>query len=153
MINRANIEGWDCRSTSRTRQRVLCSLIHELTKLCLITTQTGIEKYWETHEYNHYEEPFEKEWVELHFQYVRELLSKFSKTMTMEILPSPEQIPVNFEIIDREFVLFEKDGKADKEGGIALHDKELAEKLLTYVFPVQNTLFTPLQCISDYEII
>jgi transcriptional regulator with XRE-family HTH domain len=126
------IEAWDRRSTLRTRQRVLYSIIHEIDKLCLITTQTGIENYWKTHDYGR--KPFKEEWIEAHFQYVKQLLSKSSDTITMAILPSPEQLPVNFEIVDREFVLFEKDRKTtDKEGGIALHDKELAEKLGAYV--------------------
>jgi hypothetical protein len=76
---------------------------------------------------------FNREWIAQHVQYLHDLLLKFPDKITLEIIPQQDQFPVNFEVINGEYVFFQKAEKAEKQGGVVLHDQELAEKLIAYI--------------------
>lgn len=124
-----DIGPWNPRSSIRTRQRVLYSILREIDNLHLVSTQIGVEQYWKTNLYRGHQ--FEERWTKQHFQHIHDLLLESPKKITMEIIPLVEPIRINVEIVDREMVFIVK-SKGD-EGGLVLQDKELAEALLSYV--------------------
>ncbi len=122
---------WEPTSSIRTRQSLIYAIFKRVDLFRLISTQTSLETYWETALYG--EREFTREWVQEHFQYVHDLLVDTSNPITMDILPAPVTIKVNFEVINRCIVFFEQIGATEEEGGIMLQDQELAEALLAYV--------------------
>ncbi len=124
---------WDVRSLTRTRQRLLYSILREIRRFRLIITQRGLEEYWDTNFFSGQRTKFERAWTEEHFAYLHQLLLKMPDVISMEILPLPVEFPVNFEIVDRKILFFEKFRKGDDEGGIVLKDEALAQNLLQYV--------------------
>lgn len=126
-----NVGPWDARSSVRTRQLVFHTLVRDIKHVHLVISQKRIEKYWESGRYEMYK--FTREWVAQHIQYLHDLLLKFPDKITLELIPQQDQFPVNFEVINGEYVFFQKAETADEQGGIILHDRELAEKLMTYI--------------------
>jgi hypothetical protein len=49
-----------------------------------------------------------------------------------EILPQPEQVSVNFQVIDKEFIFVQNADAFDQKGGIAIQDRELVQELIAY---------------------
>ncbi len=126
-----DIGPWSPRSAVRTRQILFQALLRNVNSIRLIILQKSSETYWETGQYETYE--FERKWVTQHVQYLHDLLLKFPDKIMVEIIPHQEQFPVNFEVINGEWVLLHKAETAGEQGGIVLHDQELAEKLMTYI--------------------
>lgn len=126
-----DIGPWSSRSAVRTRQILFQALLRNVNSIRLITLQKSSETYWETGQYEMYE--FERTWVTQHVQYLHDLLLKFPDKILGEIIPYQEQFPVNFEIINREWVFLYKAETTDEQGGIVLHEQELAGKLMTYI--------------------
>lgn len=125
-----HIGHWESKSFIRTRQALLDRILKNVKHFKIISNQASLEAYWNTHQYAGV--VLKGSWTEQHFQRVHELLLEFPQSFIMEIIPTPEKFMVDFEIIDQEFVLMERDDVSD-EGGIVLQDKEFAEALLTYV--------------------
>jgi transcriptional regulator with XRE-family HTH domain len=127
-----DIGPWGPRSSIRTRQILFYALLQTIQRIHLMIPQKSSEEYWETGQYETY--AFNREWITQHFQYLHDLLLKFPDKITLEIIPQQERFPVNFEVINGEWVLFQKAHIIDaKQGGLVLHDKELAEQLITYI--------------------
>lgn len=122
---------WDPRSAVRTRQRLFSPILRELNSFHVVSTQTGLEQYWNTDHYRH--QNFESAWTTQHFRYFHDLLLEASEKIAIEIVPSPEEFPINFEIIDNEWVFIENVSAEDIVGGLVLHDKDLAKKLIKYI--------------------
>lgn len=127
----ANIGPWQPKSALRTRQRLFPSILGEIESFHVLSTQEGIEQYWDSNQYG--SQTFERTWTEQHFHVVSELFTDSSDKITMELIPAPEQFPVNVEIVDREFVFVETMENDKDTGGIIFQDKELAQELLQYV--------------------
>jgi transcriptional regulator with XRE-family HTH domain len=121
---------WKPRSAFRTRQRLFPSILQEVESFYVVSMQEGIEQYWNTRQYRQH--PFKKEWITRHFHAVHDLLDSSDK-IAIALLPMPEQIPVNVEIVDQEFVCIESTMKDGNTGGLILHEKTLAQKLRIYV--------------------
>jgi transcriptional regulator with XRE-family HTH domain len=125
-----SIGPWDPRSAIRTRQYLLSSILRAIRSCHIITTQYGIEQYWKANQYGTH--TFTREWTEHHFQYVHDFLGETSDTTSIEVVPLPAQFPVNFEIIDREFISIGNVEEATTRG-ILIHDPELARELMAYI--------------------
>ncbi|GAK60103.1 hypothetical protein U27_07091 [Candidatus Vecturithrix granuli] len=126
-----DIAPWDPRSSMRTRQILFQALLQDITRIRLIIPQNVCEEYWETGQYKTY--TFHREWIRQHFRYLHDLLLKYPGKMTVELIQQPEIGPVNVEVMNGEWVILEKTVMAGDCGGIILHDKQLAEKLMAYI--------------------
>ncbi len=122
---------WDSRSSVRTRQLVFHALVREIEHVQFILSQKGIETYWATGQYGAH--TFSREWVIRDMEAFQALLLKFPEKITVAVLPQREEFPVNIEIINGEYVSFQKSESTDEQGGIVLHDRELADLLLAYI--------------------
>lgn len=122
---------WEATSLTRTRQRLLYSILNEIERFHVISTQGEIERYWETNQYGNY--VFEREWTEQIFRYVHHLLTESPYKISMDVIPSPEDFPVSLEIINQEILLFRKSKRGLNEGGIMVQDKELAQAFVAYL--------------------
>ena len=129
IIMPVEIGHWKPTDSIRTRQSLLDHILKRVKTFQVISTRAGIQEYWRSNHYGKY--PFSEEWVQQHFQFVYNLLSE--DKISMEIEPVTERSLVAIELIDHEFVRFEKTDRSDIEGGIALQDEELAQGLLGYI--------------------
>ncbi|GAK59534.1 hypothetical protein U27_06519 [Candidatus Vecturithrix granuli] len=126
-----DIDPWNSGSAVRTRQLVFHALVQEIEHIHLILSQTQLETYWATGQYGRY--TFPHAWVVRHVQAFQSLLLKFPEKITVAVIPSREEFPVNVEIINGEYVSFQKAATDDEKGGIILHDKAVADTLLAYI--------------------
>ncbi len=126
-----DIAPWEPRSSRRTRQILFQALLQEIARIRLIVPQNVCEKYWETGQYTNY--TFHREWIKQHFRYLHDLLLKYPDKITVELIRQPEIGPVNVEVMNGEWVILEKTDMTAAYRGIILHDKQLAEKLITYI--------------------
>ena len=122
---------WDSRSSIRTRQLVFHALVREIKHVEFILSQKDLETYWATGQYGTH--AFPHEWVKRHVEAFQTLLLKFPEKIAVTVIPHRDQFPVNVEIINSEYVSFQKAETADESGGILLHDRELADKLRAYI--------------------
>jgi transcriptional regulator with XRE-family HTH domain len=122
---------WDSRSSIRTRQLVFHALVREIKHVEFMLSQKCLETYWATGQYG--TQTFPREWVVRHVQAFQALLLEFPEKITAAVIPQREQFPLNVEIINGEYVTFQKAETADEGGGIILHDRELAEMLRAYI--------------------
>ncbi len=122
---------WDSRSPVRTRQLVFHALVREIKHVQFILSQTHIESYRANGQYGSH--TFPREWVVRHVQAFQALLRKFPENITAAVLPHRGRFPVNVEIVNGEYVSFQKAETAGEKGGVVLHDRELADTLLAYI--------------------
>lgn len=127
----SDIGPWGARSPVRTRQILFHALLHEIEHVHLIISQKRCEAYWQSGQYETH--TFPREWVQQHIQHLHDLLLKFSQKIVLDLVPGPERFPVNFEVINQKYVFVQKTQSIDEQGGIVLHDQELAYKLLAYI--------------------
>ncbi len=127
----AEIAPWDPRSSIRTRQILFQALLRDITHIRLIIPQKACEEYWETGQYKTY--TFSREWIGQHFHYFHELLLKYPQKVIVEMIGQQHTLPVTIEVVDRKWVLLQKYDLTNEDGGIILHDTELAEKLMAYI--------------------
>ncbi|PIE33196.1 hypothetical protein CSA56_12795 [candidate division KSB3 bacterium] len=123
---------WNARSAIRTRQLVFHALVRDIEQVQVILPETQIEEYRTSGQYGAHR--FPPEWIKEHATAFQKLLSKFPGKMTPTVLPHREGFPIEVEVINREYVVFQKAGTAGEAGGIALRDQGLAEALLAYIF-------------------
>jgi hypothetical protein len=122
---------WDSRSSVRTRQLVFYALVRDIEHVQFILSQKQIETYWTTGQYGTH--TFPREWVVRHVQAFQALLLKVPEKTTITLVPHKDQFPVKVEIINGEYISFQKAETADEKGGVILHDRELADMLLAYI--------------------
>lgn len=122
---------WEATSLTRTRQRLLASILDEVKGFHVIAAQSGLERYWETHEYE--DSMFDPDWIEQSFRHVHHLLTTSPQIITMEVLPPPVDFPVSVEIINQHILLFHKARRKSEEGGLMVQDKALAQAFIAYI--------------------
>ncbi len=122
---------WEPTSPLRTRQQLLSALRLQLKTFHVITTQAGLEHYWKTGQYGT-KTLTSKEGRHQHFQHVSALLCDSPRNFSVDILPEPEQLLVNIQILDRKIVCLQNVYEFDEQGGLLLHDEELAQELIAY---------------------
>ncbi len=127
----SDIGPWDPRSSIRTRQIVFYALLRDIEHIHLVLSQQHAEAYWETGQYGTH--TFHREWIRQHVHYFCGLLHKFPEKITVELVPQQERFPVNVEVINGEWVFFQKADTLDTPKGIILQDRELADTLMSYV--------------------
>lgn len=127
----SEIGPWGPRSSVRTRQILFHALLHDIERIHLIIPQKRCEAYWQSGQYETHS--FPREWVQQHFQHLHELLLKFPQKIVLDVVPGAARFPVSFEVINQKYVFFEKTEMVEDQGGIVLHDQELARKLLAYI--------------------
>ncbi|PID58128.1 hypothetical protein CSB45_05425 [candidate division KSB3 bacterium] len=122
---------WDTRSSVRTRQLVFHARIREIERVEIILSQQRTEAYWTSGTYGTHS--FSREWILRHKQAFESLLLDFPEKITTTVLPGKEDFPIELEIINRKYVVFQKAETAGEKGGIIVHDGELADMLLAYI--------------------
>ncbi len=122
---------WDSRSALRTRQILFHALLQDIERVHLVVSQQRCEEYWKTGAYKTY--TFNREWITRHLHYLHDLLVKFPDKLTLDLISQPAPFPINLEVINWEYVFFRNTDATEQEGGVVLHDRELAEALRTYV--------------------
>lgn len=127
----AEIAPWPPRSSMRTRHILFQALLRDITHIRLIIPQKACEDYWKTGIYKTY--TFPREWIKQHVHYLHDLLLTYPEKMTVEMIECQGSLPVNVEVIDREWVLLQKNETTGEDGGIILHDTQLAEKFIFYI--------------------
>ena len=121
---------WESTSSLRTRQIVFQALLRKIGHIRLMVSQQHVEEYCKTGQYEAY--PFSREWRREHIGYFRELLRAFSGKIVLEVISQQEELPVYVEVINHEKI-FLQNVETHTQGGLMLHDKRLAEKLLSYI--------------------
>lgn len=126
-----DVDPWKSGSAVRTRQLVFHALVQEIQHVHLVLSQKQLEAYWTTGRYRKY--TFPHKWVSRHVQAFHSLLLKFPEKITVVVVPHQEEFPINVEIINDEYVSFQKAVVDDERGGIILHDRTVADRLLAYI--------------------
>lgn len=131
MLLPVSVGPWDATSLTRTRQRLLASILNEVERFHVIAAQNGLDRYWETGEYDRFS--VDPDQVEQSFRRVHHLLTTSPQTFSMEVLPPPFDFPVSVEIINQEILLFHKAHREPEEGGLMVQDTSLAQAFAAYI--------------------
>ena len=121
---------WESTSSLRTRQIVFQTVLQKIKRVHFVVSRQHVDAYTETGQYEN--TPFTREWIDEHLDHLHELMRAFPEKIILDTVPHHENFPVSIEIINHENI-FLQNVDAPERGGMLLHDKGVAKKLIAYI--------------------